>query len=38
MKFVSEKTIIDSTKKYIEVQYNKLDDNWKNTLNEYVQD
>ena len=38
MKFVSGKTIIDSTKKYVEVQYNKLDDKWKNMLNEYVQD
>ena len=37
MKFISGETIIDSTKKYVEVQYNKLDDMWKNMLNEYVQ-
>lgn len=37
MKFISGETIIDSTKKYIEVQYNKLDDVWKSMLNEYVQ-
>ena len=37
MKFISEETIIDSTKKYIEVQYNKLDDQCKNMLDEYVQ-
>ena len=36
MKFVSGKTITDTTKKYVEVQYNKLGDAEKSILNEYV--
>ena len=36
MKFISGETIIDSTKKYVEVCYNKLGDKERNILDEYV--
>ena len=37
MKYVSGKTIIDITKKYVKVHYNKLGDSEKSMLDEYVE-
>ena len=37
MKFISGETIIDITKKYVEVYYNKLGDGEKNMLDIYVE-